>query len=675
MTWARILTLTLLANAVVMEGLVGSMMISSSSSPIRSPGTPIGDSSGTQWNVQNNGMLYRDPRGAFNNSAGIEVNGQGIGFQPQPPQGKDDFSFSGMLQSVRVERHIKVHDKEGFIRYLETFHNTGPQDITLSVTLNVYLRRTSQGFRSNSGTPSPTLLGKKDSVLILDQGSFNLPSIYWGLAHPGSKVKPVVSNNNNEQYMAQYSLMVKAGQKMSIVHTLALRSNLAPQSSEEKKLCSDLTSPRLIQSMAKEHQKDIVNLAKGLSSEGLKATQLESLQPERGPSDILSMSDGTLLRGNATLESFVIDTAWGEKRLRLEQLAGIVSDDNFPGRHLYILRDGQMISGRITVEKADTPPLTFRMNSGILITLPLGRIQRLLLKLEPEDGQPQRSAGPYVQMRDGSLLALKATSSLVFPIMTPWGPLNIPGTDLKHLQEDDGFDFPVLRMTMKNGSSFPFYWNMETMQADSLEFGSIQLSSSQLVSLFSPESSSRPSGDSPGEGVLSAPTPADQRFNIRLRHQGLITLAPREEEFIFDLEGQRLGLPTGQVKFLERLEETDALSGRIRCTATLWEGDTVSGQLQQTHLHFETASGVLRVEAQDLIEFQTKSPSISDHLREKISSWIDQLGNEDWATREAASHSLAQTGVVARTLLEEAERHSSDTEIRHRARKLLNDMD
>ncbi len=105
----------------------------------------------------------------------------------------------------------------------------------------------------------------------------------------------------------------------------------------------------------------------------------------------------------------------------------------------------------------------------------------------------------------------------------------------------------------------------------------------------------------------------------------------------------------------------------------LKDGTRIVGTLAQTSFEVKTAYGILTVPAQDLVRI--RFGAVSDpELAGRIQALVKQLGDADFATREAATKALEKLGNQARVALE-AVRKSTDAEIQERAGRLLDALE
>jgi hypothetical protein len=86
----------------------------------------------------------------------------------------------------------------------------------------------------------------------------------------------------------------------------------------------------------------------------------------------------------------------------------------------------------------------------------------------------------------------------------------------------------------------------------------------------------------------------------------------------------------------------------------LWDGTSLSGQLQQTELSCELKSGItMKVPLALLEEYTQPQPRPSPSMIEKIKGIIGDLNADDWKQRDRAQAALISMGPVAAGPLKE----------------------
>jgi vacuolar-type H+-ATPase subunit H len=102
------------------------------------------------------------------------------------------------------------------------------------------------------------------------------------------------------------------------------------------------------------------------------------------------------------------------------------------------------------------------------------------------------------------------------------------------------------------------------------------------------------------------------------------------------------------------------------------DGTYVVGKIEIDEFKVETEYGTLTVPREELIRVKI-GKNANKELKEKITSLIEQLGDEEFKAREEASKKLSKLGKVALQELRTAVK-SEDIEVRTRAEKLVKEI-
>jgi hypothetical protein len=108
---------------------------------------------------------------------------------------------------------------------------------------------------------------------------------------------------------------------------------------------------------------------------------------------------------------------------------------------------------------------------------------------------------------------------------------------------------------------------------------------------------------------------------------------------------------------------------------TLWDGTTLSGQLQQPDVQCQLKSGVtIRVPVALIDTYTQPQPRPSAQMAESIKALVADLNAEDWRARDRAEAALLSTGPTAIGVLREV-RESQPPEAKARIDGLLKNLE
>ena len=522
--------------------------------------------------------------------------------------------------------------------------------------LRVQYNNRMQSTLSDSGAASPTQLGAKDcgivSVTAGNQGR-QMPSVLWMLAGTVGKVRPVVSNQQNYRLTATYPITLPPGASVSIIHAAAQRHFTGGTDAKTLgKLFAPLKSPKLVADLPAKERKTFVNFSASgmIGAEGaVLASLLEKLGVERGATDVLAIGADTRLRGTASCAALEIETRLGTAQIPFEHVAAVLGGAR---DSRVLLRDGQALTGKLTARG-----LKFTLATGTTMELNIAALDRLVLRTTPLDAAA--AAWGFVETFDGDRVAVKPEPTLRLRASTAWGVREITPDELVGCGPAD--DSPLqFFITLKDGSRFIALLDGEDIGFDTVLCGrkNLPTASIQKIAVVRPKTA-----DDEEERA-----PEGSRVAI-LGGQvlgGQVDLA----ELHFLSPSGLIPVPPNLLRTLHNTSEDGSEESPV-FTAELWGGGSVSGALREVLLPVRTGGAVLQVPVREVVDVLVPSPVMPEGLREKITVLVRDLGHPDWEKREAASRALGELGALARGQLEEAQKQTTDAEVRRRAQALL----
>jgi hypothetical protein len=137
-------------------------------------------------------------------------------------------------------------------------------------------------------------------------------------------------------------------------------------------------------------------------------------------------------------------------------------------------------------------------------------------------------------------------------------------------------------------------------------------------------------------------------------------------------EGGPLSLSPGSIRELRDVSEDEGAAVRV-FEADLWGGGIVKGTLENDLVHAEGRGLSWDIPSRQLVRMSNPVP-VTDHtLMRRIGQLIQDLGHEQWKTREAASTALRELGPLARASLQEPMKSATDAEVVRRLEELMQD--
>jgi len=619
---------------------------------------PRTDSQGFMWNVSSSGTVS-GTNSIFSTGFSLSVNGSSVSMrQYMMKPDRSEYVLYGTVGALQVTRRIKVDPKSATIRYVEMFHNPGAAPMTAQVRIYCRLGQGSMpAIVTSSGKPFAAVLDQKDVGLVaFAPSTTGRLSVVLYMAGKRSKVRPTIQVTSNYRFYIHYMLAVKPGQTAAILHGAAQRRLTSVSPKVAAAQFKPFEARNWTRDLPADVRKAIVNRKTSGGSLSVSADfSLESLDVTAGASDTLAVGEQTRLQGAAACSSMKIRTAYGEAELALDDVAAIVGRRRAGGRSRVFMRDGQVFSGELAVEN-----LRFTMNTGVELTLDAERLDRLVLRAKPQDGQPAPKAFAILETVRGDRLAVARNDKLSLTLRTPWGQRSAPLDEILRLapnEEPTGH-----RLALRDGTRVFAYLGNEPMRLSTITFGEQEFSPHELRSMVA--ISLRPD--------LFERDTEPNAPHARLAGDNVLIGQIDLESVNFMAEGQQIPVPPNQIRVLRNISEGDDRG--LLFEAQLWDGGSISGELAQMVLPFRTGDRVARIPAADLVEVHVPTPQVPEALRKKIADYIANLGNPDYKTRENASKTLAELGYLAKSQLVESLAQTSDPEVRRRIEKLLEEV-
>lgn len=622
------------------------------------------DANGFGWNMTQNGGLANDSRGCFTYALYLTINGMQLNFaQQQMTADSSVFVFSGARsqQGLEVSRRITLDLKQGILQYIDTFRNTTASPVSTTIMLPVRLGNPATAAITDQGAAvSSQLSDKETGILIVNQP--NLPSPLLFLNGPKSKLRPSINNQNNFQFTIGYSLTVPAGKESSILYGVAQRHVTGtPDAKTLAALFKPFHATSWTRTIPKTLKSTIANGTGSYRSEvdygGELPGVLAELGEDRGPHDSLLVGEATHLRGTLKIKELTVDAVGQDRRLPVERIAAIIGGNQRARSPRVLLRDGQVFVGRVSPSE-----LKFALNSGLEATCKLADLDRLVLREQPDDGQPGPGVFGYFELPEGDRLAVVSGPPQKVTALTAWGERHLALGDVHHWSlPSSGQESAGYRMVLNDGSAFTAYLLDDKLELQTTDHGKQELSVLDIQRFR----------------TAAATTQDTERTALMAPH----AMLAGDNVFVGQLEspvvhliaqGQIIPLAPQQIKVLRRTDPDSLAEGNEPVfQATLWDGDTAEGSLRERTLPLRAGGDLLQVPVSDLLELHVPTPTVPESLRTKITELIADLGDSQWAKREAALKELMDFGSVGLGQYQEALEQTSDLEVQKRLQTLI----
>jgi hypothetical protein len=624
------------------------------------------DSQGFRWDVSPNGYIQSGTSSSLNQALTLSINNVSFNSsQRMMTANGDEYVLSSKISGLDVTRRIKIDLKAAIAQYVEVFRNTTTAPVTTTVKLTTTMSRGPlQSVTTDSGMPIGTALGPKDEGLIgLAPPNQGQVSCLFYLAEAKSKVKPSIQNESNYRLNITYTIIVPAGKTVAIMHGLAQRNlNAPPDSKTASELFKPFKSRSLTSDLPADIRGSLLNVG-GLGFSGgsdeISVPSLEALDVEPGAADILAVGDRTRLHGVAACSRLSVKTRFGPYVVPFDKIAAVVGEQFPRGGSCVFLRDGQVLCGPL-----ELTDLRFAMNTGGELHLTGEHLDRLVLHKDAQDSQPADNVFALLGTSFGDRLALVGKQSSPLIATTPWGERSIPLDEILRLSADP--EQIGQWLNLKDGSRLFAFLASPAMSIQTQIFGVQKFDARQLRSLIAAHVN--PS-EAKQQGEIAVP-------NLVLAGENVFVGRVDQPTVHFLLSGQRVPVSSNQIRAMRNIsgEVETTQSSAAMFEAELWDGSNISGVLEESVLPIRSADRVFSVRAQDVEEVHVPSPTVPETERVKIARLLLDLGDPDFAKREAASKGLAETGYLAKSQLNETLSQSTDPEVQRRVQKILDNL-
>lgn len=653
-----LITFLALLGVCAPQAFAASAPVAAQMMPIRS-WRPLPDARGGQWYIQPDGSLNCGLNGNMERTLDLSLGG-GISWGT-PLQSADGSvrQFTAQSGNLTVVRTYTFYPQQAAMQVVDSFTNKGNAPVSCKPMLMFNINGRLLQLITDRGRPAQGALNKKECGIVIGRD----PNYGGGdsivvFGSPGTSCKPVINNMNNSGLNVQWDITIKPGTTVALVTTMALRPGASTQPVKNlEKDFKDFSSRQWIANLTKEQQKSLLNIGSAsLFGDGPSLELLEGLGLSASDADQLAIGSGTILKGTASCAELTIQTAYGTTKIPTEQLAALAGPAFTGGPLWAYLRDGQVVAG--TAEARD---LLFVTRTGIHLPLKAETLDRIRFHAQPDDGKPSAKAGFYLQMFDGSRLALSCPPDTPLPLLSTWGPRTIAFGEILRLEALSG-DAIGYRIATRDGSAYFCYLNPGEFAVDTVLFGNQRILPARIRALTAaqaPQAAEEEAKERP------------QTPHIRLIGDSILSGTIDLTALKLLSQGNALAVPPNQIRSLINENAENEEDSTPIFAGELWGSGAVRGEAADLLLPLRTADGILQVPARDIVEIAVPTPMIPDSVRQRIGELIRNLGSDQWNARDKASAELRELGVMARQQLQEQLSQTADEEVRWRIQKLL----
>ena len=655
----------------------------------------VNDNRGNNWRIYQGGwMQQQGNQPLYSQACQLTINGNSPNMNNNQARLDDktgEVVFENMnANGIMVTRRVLVDREQGTVRYIEVIKNSGAQAAQVQIQISSNFN---YGIQATQTVPDPRRKGQ-DLALVAQTGAG--PSVMEVFAGKGAK-QPfrIVGQPQNNVIQASINPTIPAGKEIALVHL----HGIVPNNEAGVTYVRDLKESQLLRSIPREIRRLVVNFATGQNFIG----DVEILRGDL--LDVVELKGGDQFRGTLRETSFALETFYGKVELPVAQVIGVINVGRFRPRQLVVTSDGQIFGGRLAKETVD-----LELSSKQVTKIPLAQVSRIGYRKREGEPEEWTFEKPIVLMRTGERVGVRMPTEPV-TVLTRYGKLSLnPQSIASVLLQAEEHGVHEVRLTdgsrfagLLDATSFP-------MTLDSGGGGTAAVDPDAGPEADpKPDRKGNPNADPKGDpdgvapkgrGDDAPPVPANgagtgvlQKVTFpasavsRVQFNGKVvepddaapTLALANEDVLVGTLSGKLAIDTAfdtiDVSADEIRSLTHPTPGSLDVSLTLWDGTTLSGQLQDQELSCKLLSGVtMRVPVALLQEYQQPRPVASGQMVDRIKALVADLNAEDWKQRDRAEATLTGMGAVAIGVLREI-RGDQPPEAQQRIDSILTALD
>lgn len=566
---------------------------------------------------------YGRVRSGYMNVGELRVNASRFrAGSPKMVKKTGEYVLEQTMNDLRVTRRILFDKEKSCARYLEIFHNPGNSDKNVSVALQVEFNMSGPPMKrfTTSGSGFAATLGKKDAGFVTgyqtnQQMHFGGPQqmsqmgdLLWILTGRRNKHKPTINQSGSANQRVEFSITVKGGETMSLVHYVAQRKNLS-QSNVKDAMKDFIRYGRLIKHKVPDPlRKTVFNFNLGSNFSGGRlaghamqgvSRLVEELGIERGPFDVLMLGEEAMLSGTASCTGLNLDSAFGRLSIDFDGVAAVTGTSAAGHPIRLYMRNGEILAGL-----AVSGTITMVTRSDMEFQIPLERISVLVARAGEDDGKVPEDASAYLSTCSGDRLLMKSGDGIPFKLLCPWG-----GLDVK-LGKHDQLLFssemrPAYRLLLQNGTNLSVMPNSPELSFDTCRFGGITFQSRNLLGLVWVKEEAGPGKEAPTEQKDTGDGREDGKPGkplLTLTGNNLIAGSPGLPEIHLKTTFGMTTVKLSDLAGFKRSEDSPE-SGIPVFDIQLKNGTTFSGVLRERLIPVACGESNLKIPVQHLVSY------------------------------------------------------------------------
>jgi hypothetical protein len=604
----------------------------------------VQDAQGNQWRVYQYGQIQQTGNmPVYSQGAMLMINGN----QPTVARNQGrivdektgEIALEHMnMQGFDVTRRILIDKDTNVVRYVDIVKNSQGSDQTVNLMIQTSLN---YGVNAAANVPDSKRKGQDVGWVAQTGAGVAVAEVFAG--KNTKNPMHIEWQNGNNVVSGSIQLNIPAGKEVAVVHLHAIQ----PTQDAAATWVKNLKETDILKALPHDIRKLVVNFA---GTQGM----IGDVEILRGDLlDVVELKTGDQLKGTLKEPAFDLATFYGPVSVPVDRVIGLLNVGQFRPRQLVVTVDGQIFGGALKKQTMD-----LELSSGQLTQIPLSQISRVGYRKRADEPEEWTFEKPIVLMRSGERIGVKMPAGPL-ECQTRYGKLSLKPEQVAAVvlqSEDSG----VHEFHLIDGSKFSGLLSAENfeMKLDAAAAGSPEQSVDFPVSAIARL-----------QLTPKVVEPDDNTPTIGLANEDMLVGA---------ITGQLkidTAFDTIQINASEVRSMTHPKENSVDVQVVLWDGSSLSGQLQEQELTCQLTGGVeMRVPVALLVDYNQPQPQPSPEMQERIRGVIADLNADDWKKRDRAQASLVSMGPVAISTLKKM-RDNQPPEAQKRIAEILNELE
>ncbi|MEM9282979.1 MAG: hypothetical protein AAGA96_14220 [Verrucomicrobiota bacterium] len=442
--------------------------------------------------------------------------------------------------------------------------------------------------------------GRHDLLVLLSDGN-------------GRGIPRISGSSNRREISLAYELALPSGGSKSVLHWMLQRG--IPDLDEADDLFSDfiqrgrLIRPRVEESLVGEFWNFSSDTFPERSTVSSSLRSLISLNrlidrvgAHRRSGDLVWITntnqlDGSFDRG---LEIEISANHVGNAAVTVGELAALIGGGGFGRKHQLFLRDGRSFVGQV-----QNTSLPFKLEGQEdSQTLELKDLNLVLFGTAKNDGVAPSGTGHFLELNDGTVVSVKAGSSLALTVVSPWASREVPLSEIKELGYLES-PYPRFRIALQDQSYFSAFLGSGSLAVPLATGDVIEVDSTSLKRIW--EVGASKLSVVPKEMSVSR----FEDFGLEAPPNGVLLKGGNvfagtlnEQSLALRIEGSQLSLSSDRIQSI--LNVASGASTVPKIEVRMVGGETLVGEPAFSHLTFLVGGEPVEIAMAQLLELQQR---------------------------------------------------------------------